>query len=138
MNADTTVSPIRPTISAVNRPFWEGCARGVLTIQRCIPCGHLRYPAGPVCPRCLSAASTWYPVSGRGSVFSFVVFHRAYHPAWKDRTPYNVCLIELEEGPMMLSNVVGIENAALTVGQPVVVAFQSLDETLAIPVFQRA
>jgi uncharacterized OB-fold protein len=129
-------APIRPTINEVNRPFWDGCRRGELLVQRCSHCGRLRYPAAVVCPGCLSRDCAWDAVSGRGKVFSFVVFHRAYHPAWEGRVPYNVALIELDEGPIMLSNVVGIDNAKLAVGVPVQIAFESVDESLVIPVFK--
>lgn len=128
--------PILPNITAVNRPFWDGCRRGVLLIQRCTSCSRLRYPAGPVCPNCLAKESDWHEVSGKGKVFSFVVFHRAYHPAWEGKTPYNVSLIELDEGPIMLSNVVEIDNAKMAVGLPVQVAFQPLDDEVTLPVFK--
>ncbi|MGE0034611.1 MAG: Zn-ribbon domain-containing OB-fold protein [Xanthobacteraceae bacterium] len=127
--------PIRPTINDVNRPFWDACARGELRLQRCRSCGHLRYPAAIVCPECLSAETEWQAVSGRGKVFSFVVFQRAYHPAWEGRVPYNVALIELDEGPILLSNVIDVDNARLTVGLDVRIAFERLDEALSIPVF---
>jgi uncharacterized OB-fold protein len=79
-------------------------------------------------------------MSGRGQVFSFVVFHRAYHPAWEGKVPYTVALIELDEGPVMLSNVIGVDvdDAKLAVGLPVAVAFEAVDESLAIPVFKPA
>jgi uncharacterized OB-fold protein len=71
-------------------------------------------------------------------VFSFIVFHRAYHPAWEARVPYTVALIELEEGPIMLSNVVGVDHTKVAVGLPVSVAFEAIDESLAMPVFKPA
>jgi uncharacterized OB-fold protein len=129
-------APIRPTVNDVNRPFWEGCRGGQLKVQRCTHCGRLRYPAGVVCPACLGGDAEWHQLSGRGKVFSFVVFHRAYHPAWEGKVPYNVALIELDEGPIMLSNVVDVDNADLAVGFPVQVAFEAMDESLAIPVFK--
>ena len=132
------VPPIRPTVNEVNRPFWEGCRRGQLLMQRCGHCRGLRYPASIICQECLSREAEWTAVSGRGKVFSFVVFHRAYHPAWEGKVPYNVALIELDEGPIMLSNVVDVDNAKLAVGQPVQVAFEKLDDDLAIPVFKLA
>lgn len=132
------VSPIRPTINEVNRPFWDGCRRGELLLQRCSHCDRLRYPAAVVCPDCLSAEAQWQPMSGRGRVFSFVVFHRAYHSAWEAKVPYNVALIELDEGPIMLSNVVAIDNATLAAGLAVAVAFEAVDEGLTIPVFRPA
>ena len=83
--------------------------RGELRVQRCGACARLRYPAAIVCPDCLSAETEWEAVSGRGTVFSFVVFHRAYHPAREGKVPYTVALIELDEGPIMLSNVVDVD-----------------------------
>jgi uncharacterized OB-fold protein len=130
--------PIHPTITPVNRPFWEGCRRGELLIQRCTSCARLRYPAGSVCPSCLAPESEWKAVSGKGTVFSFVVFHRAYHKAWEGKVPYNVALIELEEGPILLSNVVGIDQARMEVGLPVQVAFEPLDDDVTLPVFRPA
>jgi uncharacterized OB-fold protein len=128
--------PIRPNITPVNKPFWDGCRRGELLIQRCTACGRLRYPAGPVCPTCLSVETQWQPVSGKGTVFSFIVFHRAYHPAWEGKTPYNVSLVELDEGPIMLSNVVGIAQDKMAVGLPVSVAFERVDDEVTLPVFE--
>ena len=136
MNEKPKAAPIRPTISDVNRPFWDGCRRGELLLQRCNHCARLRYPASQVCPDCLGCDAQWQPMSGRGKVFSFVVFHRAYHPAWEDKVPYNVALIELDEGPIMLSNVVGVDNAKLAVGSSVAVAFEAVDDDLTIPVFK--
>ena len=131
-------APIRPAINDVNRPFWDGCRSGQLKVQRCSDCGRLRYPASVVCPECLGSGAEWQPVSGKGQVFSFVVFHRGYHPAWEGKVPYNVALIELDEGPIMLSNVVEVDNAKLEVGLPVRAAFDAMDDSLAIPVFKPA
>ena len=136
MNDKPKAAPIRPTISEVNRPFWDGCRRGELLLQRCNHCSRLRYPASQACPDCLGFEAQWQPMSGRGKVFSFVVFQRAYHPAWEGKVPYNVALIELDEGPIMLSNVVGVDNAKLAVGFSVAVAFETVDDELTIPVFK--
>ena len=133
--AKPKAAPIRPTVNDVNRRFWDGCRRGELMLQRCRACGRLRYPAAIVCPECLSGEAEWQAVSGRGKVFSFVVFHRAYHPAWESRVPYNVALIELDEGPILLSNVIDVENAKLAAGLDVRIAFERLDDALSIPVF---
>ena len=138
MNDKPKPQPIRPGINDVNRRFWDGCRRGELLLQRCAHCQRLRYPAAVVCPTCLVREVEWQRMSGRGKVFSFVVFHRAYHPAWETKVPYNVALIELDEGPIMLSNVVDVDNAELEVGSPVQAAFEAVDEGLTIPVFKPA
>ena len=138
MNDKPKAAPIRPTISDVNRPFWDGCRRGQLLLQRCSHCARLRYPASQVCPDCLGSEAQWQSMSGRGKVFSFVVFHRAYDPAWEGKVPYNVALVELDEGLIMLSNVVDVDNAKLAVDFPVTVAFEAVDDELSIPVFKPA
>src|SRR5579864_1830987 len=86
--------PILPTINETNRPFWDGCKDGKLLAQRCTRCQRLRYPAAVACPNCLNPDAKWEALSGRGKVFSFITFHRAYHPAWEGKTPYVVAMIE--------------------------------------------
>src|SRR5437763_1939561 len=108
-----------PTLREEHRPFSESSRNGRLTLQQSRSCGHLRYPISPYCPRCLSAEFAWTPVSGRGTVFSYIVIHQAYHPGFKADLPYNVALIQLEEGPRMYSNVVGVANDQVKVGDAV-------------------
>ena len=128
--------PVLPTINETNRPFWDGCKQGKLLAQRCTQCSRLRFPAAVTCPNCLAAEAKWEALSGRGKVFSFIVFHRAYHPAWEGKVPYVVAMIELDEGPIMMSNVVGVDPALVKVGVPVTVAYEPLDENLSMPVFK--
>jgi uncharacterized OB-fold protein len=80
----------------------------------------------------------WVPVSGRGSVFSFVVYHRVYHPAFADKVPYVVAVIELEEGPRIISNVVGIAPSEVTCDMPVRVVFEAVRDGYQIPKFEPA
>lgn len=95
---------------------------GRLTFQRCERCANAWLPPRDHCPRCLADAWRWEDASGRARVVSWVVYHRAYHPAFEDRTPYNVVVVELEEGPRMISTVVGISGAeGLAVDTPLVV-----------------
>jgi uncharacterized protein len=133
--ATPPAKPILPTVTALNKPFWEGCRQGRLLVQKCTECGELRYPAAPVCPNCLGPASEWHALSGGGQVFSFTVFHRVYHPAWAEKAPYNVALIELDEGVMMFSNVVDIANERVAVGMRVKVRFDRLTDEIDLPVF---
>lgn len=114
---------VEPVITDNNRGFWEGCASGELRAQSCLDCSHLRYPSAPWCPACLSDRWQWRALSGRGTVHAKLVFHQSYHPAWKDRIPYNVVLVQLEEGPRMISNVVPLATQDFSVGDSVEVAF---------------
>lgn len=127
-----------PTIDDGNRPFWQGCAAGELRLQRCTACTHLRYPINAVCPRCLAAEHVWEAVSGRGNVYSTIVFHQVYNEAFRGDVPYNVAMIALAEGPRMISNVTGVPADAVRVGDEVTVWFDRVTADVAIPRFRRA
>jgi uncharacterized OB-fold protein len=129
---------VLPQIDDANRPFWDGCREGVLRIQGCSDCGHLRYPISIVCPKCLSTDATWEPMSGRGEVYTFGIFRHAYNDGWRERVPYNVALVQLDEGPTLISNVVGIAPEALRVGLPVTVVFEAVTDEVTVPQFTPA
>jgi len=125
---------ILPAIDDVNRPFWDGCRDGVLRLQRC-ECGHLRYPVATLCPRCLSTSASWEEVSGRGEVYSFAVFRHAYNEAWRERIPYAVALVQLDEGPIVITDVAVDDPATVRVGMPVEVVFEQVGDGIAVPTF---
>jgi uncharacterized OB-fold protein len=115
-----------PEASELLTAFRSGLASGQLTFQRCDRCRNAWLPPREHCPGCLSAQWKWEWASGRARVVSWVVYHRAYHPAFADRVPYNVVLVELDEGPRMISNVLGIGGAdGLAVDAPLQVEFAS-------------
>lgn len=124
-----------PPATELTEPFWAGGLSGELRLQQCANCGHIRYPISTICPVCWSADCDWTPLSGRGTVQSHIVFERAYHEAWAGQVPYVVALIELDEGPVLVSNVVGVQPSAVRVGQPVTVTFARRSATAALPQF---
>ncbi len=128
---------IEPTLTELNRAFWEGCAARELRVQKCSACGYLRYPIAPWCPDCLDERSEWVALSGRGTILSTLVFHQGYHPAWKERLPYNVVLVQLEEGPRMISNVSPLSIREIPVGTQVEVVFET-EGSITIPRFRSA
>lgn len=89
-------------------------------LQRCDACGYLRFPRSPVCPECLGRDAHLEADTGHGTIWSFCVYHRAFDPAFAEAVPYNVALVELDAGPRVLSNVLGIEPVDLRIGQRVV------------------
>ncbi|GAA1005054.1 hypothetical protein Aple_035920 [Acrocarpospora pleiomorpha] len=125
-----------PVITDENEPFWAGLRERRLLVQSCAGCGHVRFPINRYCPRCLSDEATWQELSGRGTVFSYIVFHQVYNQAFAADVPYNVALIQLDEGPRMFSNVVGVDNAAVKVGDPVVVDFEDVTDDVTLPRFR--
>lgn len=128
------VAFVRPVLTEVNRGFWEAVERHRLQVQRCGECGELRYPPAARCPRCLSGGWRWREVSGHGELLSYVVVHQRYHPAWADRVPYNVVLVQLDEGPRMFSNVLPFARTDLTVGMRLRVVYDD-EDGLTLPRF---
>lgn len=116
----------RPQIDDRSRPYWEGLAAGRLLFQHCRACGRNWLPARDACPSCLSPDAEWRPASGNGRIVSWVVYHVAYHDAFKDRLPYDVTLVELDEGPRLLTNIVDSRGGkALSVDARVRLAVQT-------------
>ena len=127
-----------PELNAENRPFWQACREGRLAMQKCGACGHIRYPIQAVCPECLSEQTEWENLSGRGEVLSRLVFHQVYHKAFKNDVPYNVVLVQLDEGPRMFSNVVGVPNEDVKVGMRITVTFDRVTPEVTLPRFRPA
>jgi uncharacterized OB-fold protein len=90
-----------------SRPFWEGAKAGKLMLPRCDACGEFWFPPSERCPHCLSTNFQWREAKGEGRIYSFVVYHRVYHPAFEADVPYVVAIVELDEGPRLLTNIVG-------------------------------
>ena len=81
-----------PIITPDSAPFWEGCRNGQLLLQRCVACQTWRYPPAPICPHCSEMETEWLLSSRKGRIHSFVIYHRAFHPAYADEVPYAVAL----------------------------------------------
>ena len=123
-----------PEPTPTDRPYWDGARDGVLRMQRCDGCDHLFFPAGARCPQCLSTSLTWVDLSGRGTIWSWVVFHRPY---FKNKPPpYTVVRVKLEEGSAMNANLVESDGREPSMNAPVEVVFQPTDEGLTLPQFK--
>ena len=116
--------------------FWEGCAEGVLLVQRCDACGHNRLPPAPICPRCWSRESTWTATSGRARLRSSVVFHQLYHPAFADAIPYTIGLVELDEGPSLYATLVVEPGISPPEGARLALALELIDGGVRLPAFR--
>lgn len=125
-----------PKIDALNRPFWELAKDHKLAVQLCNECGDRHFPPGPVCPKCLGKDQGWEVVSGRGTLFSWVTFHRAYWGGFAKDLPYEVCLVELDEGPFFVSNLVNAAEGSVAVGDRVEVVFERVTDDITLPKFK--
>ena len=125
-----------PQIAPEMAPFFEAARHHALVVQQCTRCGARRFPARPICSKCLGREATWTPVSGRGTVFSFAVMHQANHPGFAAEVPYAVVVIELEEGVRLLSNLVDCPLADIRIGLPVEVVFDDVTPEVTLPKFR--
>jgi uncharacterized OB-fold protein len=114
--------PPYPVETVLNDGYLEGLRAGELRIQRCENCGEYRFPPSRFCPRCLSTAWAWTPVSGRGTLWSWVRMHKRYIPGFEP--PYIVCLVQLDEGPRMIATVPDDVAGRLECDQPVTAYFE--------------
>jgi uncharacterized OB-fold protein len=136
-SVDVPRKPI-PQPDAVSRPFFEGAQRGELLIQRCTACGAHLAPGSRACTECLSEALAWVLASGRATLFTYAVMHQRYHPGFADELPYNLAVVELEEGPRLNTNIVDVANDELRVGMPLVVTFVEAGDGIVLPKFRPA
>lgn len=132
-----------PAIDEDSEPFWEAARRGELVMQGCSSCGRLRFPPRPMCPRCQSTEVTWAPMSGRGTIWSFVVPHPPLLPDYSELAPYNVVVVALDEDPTlrMVGNLVTsadgpineVDPATIEIGTPVRVVFAEVSDDVSLP-----
>jgi len=119
-------------------PFWQGTARGELLVQTCAACSRRRLPPRPMCPHCRSLRHEWKRLSGRGTIWSFVVAHPPLLPVYQQLAPYNVITVALDDDPQLrlVGNLVArpdgpineIDPAMIRIGEPVRVVFQQVED----------
>lgn len=135
--SETPRKPVpRPAPESV--PYWDAAKQHKLVIPHCKVCGEYWFPPSQRCPHCLAADFAWAEVSGRGKVYSFVVFHRVYHPGFESEVPYVVALVELAEGPRLLTNIIGIPPEDVRCDMPVKVVFDDVSPDASVPKFTPA
>lgn len=134
MSESESIALPEPDMGEQGRPFWDALQQGALTFQRCNTCGHAWLPARSECPRCLGDAWHREPARGDAALVSWVVYHQSYHPAFQQRLPYTVAVVQLAEGPRMISNIVGVAAAQLRIDQPLRLVIED-DGGLAVPRF---
>jgi len=131
--------PNRPIPQATpeTAEFWAGARRGELRIQRCRACGKAYFFPRPFCPHCSSDDVEWFTASGRGRLYSYVINHRP-PPHFKDYAPYVIAVVELEEGPRLMTNIVGVEPAPehLRIDLPVEVTWERQNDEITLPLFK--
>jgi uncharacterized OB-fold protein len=127
-----------PAPTPETQPYWDGCAAGELRIQRCVDCGRPYFYPRPICPSCGSANVEWFTASGRATLHSYVISHRPA-PGFEADTPYAIAVVQLAEGPRMMSSLVGVPATpeALVLDMPLRVTFEQRGD-ISLPVFTPA
>ena len=121
------------------RFFWEKARQHELWIQRCPVCNHVFFYPRFHCPQCLSDKVEWFKASGKGTLYSYMINHRP-PPGFQDEAPYAIAIVQLDEGPRMMTNIVGIENTPqnLVLDMPLEVTFEDVTEDTTIPKWKPA
>jgi uncharacterized OB-fold protein len=125
-----------PHPNADDRIFWEGCKEHQLRFQKCQECGLVRWPPSNLCPYCYSHDTNWITAVGKGKVYTFAIFHRAYHPGFASELPYVTAVVELEEGPHFLTNIVGCRPDEVRCEMAVEVMWEDITEEFSLPKFK--
>ncbi len=127
-----------PVPSPESEPFWRAARERRLSLPQCGDCGKVRFPPSGHCPACGAAAHEWVDLSGAGRVFSFVTYHRLYNKGWEGELPYVVAVIELAEGPRILSTLTGIAPGDVVCDMAVKVVFDDVTGDVTLPKFAPA
>jgi len=127
-----------PTPDEDTQPFWDGANEHKLVIKHCNACGEYFHYPRPFCPQCWSRDVEWYEASGRATLYTWSIVHVNELPPWPERLPYCAALVDLEEGPRLMSNVVECEFDALEGGMALEVVFEQVsdDPLVTVPRFR--
>jgi uncharacterized OB-fold protein len=136
MTENSTYTRPIPQADEDSREFYEGARRHELMLMRCRSCGAFRLPSRPRCPDCWSTDTEWVTASGRGTLYSFGIMHQKF-PGFEGETPYQYAIVELEEGPRIVSDVVGVPDGEVRVDMPLQAVFDDVSEDTTLIRFTR-
>lgn len=145
MTPTTTTAPAKPVPvpDEASAPFFDGALEGRLMLLRCRACatfmsptGYLRVPKRPRCVECFSGDLLWARSSGRATLYSFALMHQLYDEAFAAELPYNIAVVETDEGVRLTSQVVDCPNEELAIGMQLEVVFERVSAEVAIPKFR--
>ena len=132
--------PLPSPMTPEAKPYWDGLREHKLMLPRCSDCQHVFFYPRVLCPRCHARNIGWIQASGRGKLHAFEIAHQAFNRAWKVKPPWVLAMIELEEGPRMMSNLVNVppDPAHVKCDMPVEVTYLDVTPEVTLPLFQPA
>jgi uncharacterized OB-fold protein len=131
-----TEAPARPRPDPMEpaRPFFEGAAAGKLMVQHCPNCSNYTFYAHYMCPTCQHSLD-WVQAAGTGTVYTFTVVYQNSVPYFANKVPYVYAVVQLDEGPRLVTNIEGVDPAKVTCDMPVKATFEDIGDGMAIPIF---
>jgi uncharacterized OB-fold protein len=126
-----------PAVDPVSKEYWDAAARGELLYQECPSCGHRQHYPRAVCTNC-AATPEYRTAAGTGTIHTFTIVRQTGAAPFKDWVPYPVAMVELDEGPRILGNVVGVGVDDVKIGQRVQVKFGDAGEGVFLPFWEPA
>jgi uncharacterized OB-fold protein len=127
-----------PTPDDFTRPWWDAVGEGRLLFMRCSTCGEASYYPRPFCPRCGADTVSWEQASGDATLYTWSIVYQNDLPPFNERVPYVAAVVDLAEGPRMMTNVVGCEFDDLAVGMALRLDFEDIGDGFHVPVFRPA
>lgn len=127
-----------PEMSALSEPFWAAARERRLVIQRCLACQAYRFPPEIACSQCGSEDYEWAPVSGRATLYTWTVAYPPLLPFFGERAPWPIAVVQLAEGPRLVTNIVGVLPEEYEIGMPLKVGFEDVDGDVTLVVFKPA
>lgn len=126
----------RPT--PLSQPWWDACKKQKLLIQQCGDCGHFQFYPRNVCTACGSTGLEWFQTSGKGRVRSYTIIRHPVSKAYADEVPYTIALVQLDEGPTLMSALTACDPDSIRIGQQLEVVFERWTEEVTVPKFRPA
>jgi uncharacterized OB-fold protein len=124
---------ILPAPTQLSQPYWDGAHAGKLLFQECRGCGTRWHPPMPICPTCHSSQVDWREAAGRGSVYTYTIVYHPTHPAFQDQVPYVVAVVELDEGPRIVTSIKRCPVEAVHGGMRVSIFFEQVSDSISLP-----
>jgi uncharacterized protein len=125
-----------PNADYETQEFWDGCRAGKFLLKHCNACGRDHFYPRPFCPTCWSDDVSWQEASGRGTLYTYSVVPVNDLPPFNERVPYVAAIVELDEGPRVMTNVEGVPHDALRIGMELVVDYKPISDDVTIPIFR--
>ncbi len=117
-------------------PFWAATKDHELKFQTCDDCNEVVFHPRRHCTGCLGSNLSWSTSKGEATLYTYSIIRQSYHPFFKERVPFAVAWVDLDEGPRLLTNITGVEDpTSLVIGQRLVVEWEDYEE-LSIPLFR--